>query len=164
MTTERHLERDLPAILGEIATGRYPDYIDDVLATTAQRRQRPTWTFPERWLPVELVTSRAPVARMPWRQLGVLALIALLLAAAIVGYVASQQARLTAPFGPARKTASRASPSPRAMAPEPAESTPGSRASSRHVDHPMAPRSSSSAGEAGMATAMVCSFSISRTA
>jgi Tol biopolymer transport system component len=39
---------------------------------------------------------------MPWRQLGVLALIALLLAAAIVGYVASQQARLPAPFGPAR--------------------------------------------------------------
>lgn len=39
---------------------------------------------------------------MPWRQLGVLALIALLLAAAIVGYVASQQTRLPAPFGPAR--------------------------------------------------------------
>jgi Tol biopolymer transport system component len=39
---------------------------------------------------------------MPWRQLGVLALIALLLAAVIVGYVASQQTRLPAPFGPAR--------------------------------------------------------------
>jgi Tol biopolymer transport system component len=102
MTTDRHLERDLPAILGEIATGRYPDYIDDVLTTTAQRRQRPAWTFPERWLPVELVTQRAPVARMPWRQIGVLALIALLLATAIVGYVASQQTRLPAPFGPAR--------------------------------------------------------------
>ena len=102
MTTDRHLERDLPAILGEIATGRYPDYIDDVLTTTAQRRQRPTWTFPERWLPVELVTARVPSTRMPWRRLGVLALIALLFAAAIVGYVASQQTRLPAPFGPAR--------------------------------------------------------------
>jgi Tol biopolymer transport system component len=102
MTTDRHLERDLPAILGEIAMGRYPDYIDDVLVTTAQRRQRPAWTFPERWLPVELVTSRVGTTRMPWRQIGVLALIALLLATAIVGYVASQQTRLPAPFGPAR--------------------------------------------------------------
>ena len=101
MTSERHLERDLPAILGEIATGRYPDYIDDVLATTARRRQRPAWTFPERWLPVELVTSRVGTTRMPWRQMGVLALLLLLIAAALIGYLGSQQTRLPAPFGPA---------------------------------------------------------------
>ena len=33
MTTERRLERDLPHILGDLAMGPYPDYIDDVLAT-----------------------------------------------------------------------------------------------------------------------------------
>jgi hypothetical protein len=99
MTTDRHLERDLPAILGEIAMGRYPEYIDDVLATTAQRRQRPGWTFPERWLPVELVKSRAPVARLPWRQIGVLAIIAVLLAAMLAAFVGSRQQRLPPPFG-----------------------------------------------------------------
>lgn len=102
MTTDRHIERDLPAILGEIAMGRYPDYIDDVLATTAQRRQRPAWTFPERWLPVELVTTRVPTTRLPIRQLGVLALIAILLAAMLAVYIGSQQQRLPAPFGIAR--------------------------------------------------------------
>jgi len=70
MTTERRLERDLPQILGDLAMGPYPDYIDDVLATTAQRRQRPAWTFPERWLPMDIVTSRVPTAAFPLRQLG----------------------------------------------------------------------------------------------
>ena len=52
MTTGQRLERDLPQILGELATRPYPDYIDDVLATTARARQRPASTFPERWLPM----------------------------------------------------------------------------------------------------------------
>lgn len=98
MTTERRLERDLPMILGDLAVAPYPDYIDDVLAGTAQRRQRPAWTFPERWLPMDLATSRVPTARLPWRQLGVLALIGLLIAAALAVYVGTQP-RLPAPFG-----------------------------------------------------------------
>ena len=39
MTAEPRLERDLPFILDEIVVGPYPDYIDDVLSTTARRRQ-----------------------------------------------------------------------------------------------------------------------------
>ena len=35
MTAEPRLERDLPFILDEIVVGPYPDYIDDVLVTTA---------------------------------------------------------------------------------------------------------------------------------
>ena len=102
MTTERRLERDLPQILGDLAMGPYPDYIDDVLATTAQRRQRAAWTFPERWFPMVDV-ARQPVLApgLPWRQLGVLALIAVLIAAALAAFVGSQ-GRLPAPFGPAR--------------------------------------------------------------
>jgi dipeptidyl aminopeptidase/acylaminoacyl peptidase len=99
MTNERHLERDLPAILGDLAVGSYPDYIDGVLATTAQSRQRPAWTFPERWLPMAVVTRRPVLApSVPWRTLGVLALIALLIAVTFAVYVGSQ-ARLPAPFG-----------------------------------------------------------------
>lgn len=102
MTTERRLERDLPQIMGDLAMGPYPDYIDDVLATTAQRRQRPVWTFPERWLPMAVVTRRPLFApNVPWRTLGTLALLGLLVAAAVAAYVGSQS-RLPDPFGPAR--------------------------------------------------------------
>jgi hypothetical protein len=101
MTIEQRFERDLPLILDDIAAGAYPDYIDDVLSTTARGRQRPGWTFPERWLPVDLVTTRVPTTRMPWRQLGVLALLALLIAAAIGLYAGATQVRVPAPFGPA---------------------------------------------------------------
>lgn len=99
MTFEQRFERDLPHILDDIAMGTYPDYIDGVLGTTATRRQRPPWTFPERWLPMELVTTRVPATRFPMRQLGVLALLAILLAAALVAYVGSQQTPLPPPFG-----------------------------------------------------------------
>jgi Tol biopolymer transport system component len=100
MTSETRIERDLTGILGDLAMGPYPDYIDDVLTTTAHRRQRPAWTFPERWLPVDLTTQAAPTARMPWRQLGVLALIGVLIALIAAAYVGTQR-RLPEPFGPA---------------------------------------------------------------
>ncbi len=102
MTTERRLTRDLPEILGDLAMGPYPAYIDDVLATTATIRQRPAWTFLERWLPmVDAVRQPVFVPRLPLRSF-VLAIVVLLalLAAAIV-YVGSQQ-RVPAPFGLAR--------------------------------------------------------------
>jgi Tol biopolymer transport system component len=103
MTAAQRLERDLPLILDEIGMGPYPDYVDDVLSTTARGRQRPGWTFPERWFPMDLVTTRVPQTRLPWRQLGVLALIAILLAAALAIYVGSQTPTpLPAPFGPAK--------------------------------------------------------------
>jgi Tol biopolymer transport system component len=100
MTTERRLERDLPSHLVDIAMGPYPEYIDDVLSITAQRRQRPGWTFPERWIPMDTTTTPVPAARMPWRQLGVLALLLILVAGAAVVYVGSQQqTRPAPPFG-----------------------------------------------------------------
>jgi Tol biopolymer transport system component len=100
MTTPKRLERDLPTFLRDLAAAPYPDYIDDVLATTAQRRQRPTWTFPERWLPVDITTTQVPVARPPWRALGILALIGILIACALAVYVGSQPTTPPAPpFG-----------------------------------------------------------------
>ncbi len=102
MTTERRLERDLPSILGDLAMGPYPDYIDDVLATTARRRQRPAWTFPERWLPMTDITSRpAFVPRVPWRTIAVALVILALLVGAAVAFVGTRPTRLPAPFGPA---------------------------------------------------------------
>jgi dipeptidyl aminopeptidase/acylaminoacyl peptidase len=100
MTGTPRVERELPVILADLAGGPYPDYIDDVLAVTAQRRQRRAWTFPERWLPVDLATERVALPRLPWRMLGVLALLVLLLIVAVALGVGTQP-RLPAPFGPA---------------------------------------------------------------
>jgi Tol biopolymer transport system component len=102
MTTEDRLRRDLPEILGDLATGPYPDYIDDVLATSAAIRQRPAWTFLERWLPmVDIVRQPVLVPRLPWRSIGLAIVVLLALLAAAVVYMGSQQ-RVPAPFGPAR--------------------------------------------------------------
>jgi hypothetical protein len=102
MTSLERLERQLPAILGDIATGSTPDYLDDVFAQTARIRQRPAWTFPERWLPVSTITSRL-VAGPPirWRTIGVIALLIVALAAAAIFVAGSRNQRLPAPFGPA---------------------------------------------------------------
>ncbi len=101
MTSPRRFEQDLPAMLTDLYLAGTPDYRDDLVQQVARVRQRPAWTFPERWLPVELVTTRVPTTRMPWRQIGVVALLALLIAAAVAIYAGSQQQRLPAPFGPA---------------------------------------------------------------
>ena len=99
MTSPRRFEGDLPALLADLYLAGTPEYRDDLVRQTARVRQRPAWTFPERWLPVELVTSRVGATRMPWRQIGVLALIALLIGAILAFYVGSQQNRLPPPFG-----------------------------------------------------------------
>ena len=102
MTTERRLERDLPRILGDLAMGPYPDYIDDVLATTAQRRQRPAWTSLERWLPmVDIARQPVLAPRIPWRSIAVAFVIIALLLAAVAVFIGTQP-RLPAPFGLAR--------------------------------------------------------------
>jgi Tol biopolymer transport system component len=101
MTSPRRFEQELPALLSDLYLAGTPDYRNDIVRQTARVRQRPAWTFPERWLPVELVTTRVPSTRLPWRQIGVLALLALLIAGALALYAGSRQQRLPAPFGPA---------------------------------------------------------------
>lgn len=48
---------------------------------------------------MELVTTRVPVTRLPMRQLGALAVIAILIATMLAVYIGSRQQRLPAPFG-----------------------------------------------------------------
>jgi hypothetical protein len=98
MTTTPRFERDLPMLLEDLYVAGTPDYRDDLVQRIAGTRQRPAWTFPERWLPMDVATTAVPTARMPWRQVGVLALIALLLAVAVIGIVGSQR-RLPEPYG-----------------------------------------------------------------
>jgi Tol biopolymer transport system component len=94
-------DRVLPGLFDELADARTPDYLEAAIERASSRRQRPAWTFPERWIPMDITTRATPVARMPWRQLGVLALIGILIALALVAYVGSRQEPLPEPFGPA---------------------------------------------------------------
>ena len=98
MTTPLRFEQDLPMLLDELYVTGTPDYRDDLVRRIAATRQRPAWTFPERWLPMEISTQAVPTARMPWRALGVLTLIAVLIAASIAVYIGSRP-RPPDPFG-----------------------------------------------------------------
>lgn len=95
-------ERELTAWFVDTAAPRTPHYTDDILRQTARVRQRPRWSFPERWLPVSVITvGRFALTPVPWRTIGMLAILALLLVVSIVAYVGSQP-RLPEPFGLAR--------------------------------------------------------------
>ncbi|HEV8402579.1 MAG TPA: LpqB family beta-propeller domain-containing protein [Candidatus Limnocylindrales bacterium] len=101
MTSERRFDQDLPDLLAQVAQAPAPGYRDLIVERTARTRQRPAWTFPERWLPMSAVTSRtATIPRLPLR---IVAVAALLLIALVVGAVliAGSQQRVPAPFGPA---------------------------------------------------------------
>jgi Tol biopolymer transport system component len=101
MTTFERFEHAIPELMTELAPAQVPDYFDDMLRQTAAHRQRPAWSFPERWLPMDIAVQPLTSRRFPWRPLLVLALVALVIAAALVAYVGSQQ-RLPPPFGLAR--------------------------------------------------------------
>ena len=90
MTEQTRFDRVLPGLFDELAAARTPAYLEAAIERASSRNQRPAWTYPGRWLPMDITTTAAPVARMPWRQLGVLALIGLLLAVAIAAYVGSR--------------------------------------------------------------------------
>ena len=94
------LDRELRAWFVDAPVPRTPGFRDDVLQQTAQLRQRPRWSFLERWLPVTVVRfrRRRTFPPVPWRTIGVLAALVLLLAAVAV-YVGSRQERLPPPFG-----------------------------------------------------------------
>jgi dipeptidyl aminopeptidase/acylaminoacyl peptidase len=98
MTTPLRFEQDLPRLLEDAYLAGTPDYRDDLVQRIATTRQRRAWTFPGRWIPMDLATQPLPGTRMPWRTLGILALIGLLIALAAVAYVGTPKP-LPEPFG-----------------------------------------------------------------
>ena len=100
MTASDRFDLRVAELFDDVAPPTYPDYFDDVLASATARRQRPAWTFPERWIPVSAVARRiAPAPSIPWRTVGLVALLVLVLVTVAIG-VGSQR-RVPAPFGPA---------------------------------------------------------------
>ena len=99
MSAARTIETRLPEVLESISNPRMPAYYDDILGQVARTRQRPGWTFPERWLPLTTLSTRLATApRVPMRI--AIALLLLLLAFAVsLLIVGSQHTSVPAPFG-----------------------------------------------------------------
>ncbi len=97
MTVERSIEQSLPEILAGLGAGPAPDYADLVLERVAHTRQRPTWVFPERWIPLDFAARRNALQR----PLLVLLVILLTLAVGAAAVYIGSRPRLPAPFGPA---------------------------------------------------------------
>src|SRR5262245_65871528 len=101
MTSADRFSSQLHLGLDELAEPLFADYLDEVLAVTSHRRQRPAWTFPGRWIPMVDIAQRPAFApALPWRAI---LLVAALLLAAVVGLLVVGSAnRVPTPFGPAR--------------------------------------------------------------
>ena len=92
MTATERLERDLSEWFAETAAPRTPDYTEDILRRAARVRQRPRWTFLERWLPMSVISmGRQALRPVPWRTVGLLAALLLLLVVAVTVYVGGQR-------------------------------------------------------------------------
>lgn len=102
MTLDPRLERTLPTVLADLGSGGQPDYADALLARTARVRQRPAWTFPERWLPMDTLMTRVPVPAMRWRLIALAVLLLVALVAAAIVATSGTRPQLLAPFGPAQ--------------------------------------------------------------
>jgi Tol biopolymer transport system component len=99
MNRTENLERELTAWFVDTAAPRTPDYTDDIVRLTAGLAQRPRWAFPERWFPMSVITlARRTVSPVPWRTVGVLAVVALLIAAMLAVYIGSRP-KVPPPFG-----------------------------------------------------------------
>ncbi len=86
----------------EIAAASRPDYLDDVFQVTARTRQRPRWTFFERWLPMDTaIAGRTGFRRVGMRPLVILLVLVLLAVAAVAVVSVGSRNRSAPPFGPA---------------------------------------------------------------
>ncbi len=101
MTADDRFGRNLSAWLREDGAHRVPDHLAEVLVQTVATRQRPWWSSPERWLPVD-TTFRATTGPVRWGRLALVAGLIILAAALAVLAVGSRQPHLPEPFGLAR--------------------------------------------------------------
>lgn len=93
-------DSEVTEALVELAAPRTPDYFDLVLERAVSRRQRPAWTFPERWLPMNVLARRPTfVPALPWRTIGLLIIMGLLLAALFAVGLGAWLQRTAPPYG-----------------------------------------------------------------
>jgi Tol biopolymer transport system component len=97
MTLHDGFDRTVSDWLDERAGRGTPGYLDEVLTKTSRTRQRPWWSSPERWLPVQSTARFAQVPRMAW----LLVVLGLVVALGTAILVAGSPRRPPSPFGPA---------------------------------------------------------------
>jgi len=78
----------LRAALGDVGEPARPDYLPDIVAQAGRIRQRPAWTFLERWLSVDIAVGRQHVSRAAVVFASLFLPVALLVAGAF--YIGSQ--------------------------------------------------------------------------
>jgi Tol biopolymer transport system component len=100
MTTFQRFEESIPRLMDDLAPARVPDYFDDLLQATANQRQRPAWTYPERWLPVDITARPVALRSIPLRPMLIVVIVTLAVVAGLVALAGSRPA-LPPPFGPA---------------------------------------------------------------
>ena len=99
MTLNDGFERTVSDWLDEQAGHGMPGYLDEALARTTRTRQRPWWSSPERWLPVDLTAQTRSFARPTLgKALLVAAVLVALIGIAIIA-VGSRVQRVPPPFG-----------------------------------------------------------------
>jgi hypothetical protein len=101
MTTRDDFDRHLAAWLAASAPSSEPEpLLGQVLARTARTRRRPAWRIPERWIPMSAITSRsATVSHIPWRTVGLIALLVLALVGGALLIAGARKPPLPPPFG-----------------------------------------------------------------
>jgi len=92
MTPRSYSSDQLRAALDDVGGHARPDYLDDIVARAGRTRQRPRWTFPERWLSTDIA---GPRQRQP--RTAVLAVVLVLLALLALAASAYVGSRLTRP-------------------------------------------------------------------
>lgn len=96
------VDRAMPAWLQEHGAHRVAPHLDEVLAATARTRQRPWWSSPGRWLPMDLTLRQAPFVSSARTRALILAILAALVIAALIVVGVGTPHRLPPPFGLAR--------------------------------------------------------------
>jgi len=105
MTTNDDFSVRLGDWLREDSVGRVPAHLDAVLVRTAATRQRPWWSSPGRFLPMNVAATRLWAVRpVSLRTVLLLGLVALVIAA-LVGVLVGSRRPLPPPFGVARNGA-----------------------------------------------------------
>jgi Tol biopolymer transport system component len=91
-------DRRLAAWFEADARTREPEgLLEATLTRTGRARRLPTWLLPERWLPMQLTSRLQPVPSIA----GVLLVLGLILALALAAVLVGSQRSRLAPFGPA---------------------------------------------------------------
>ncbi|HET9085419.1 MAG TPA: hypothetical protein VFN41_13545 [Candidatus Limnocylindrales bacterium] len=101
MTTRDDFDRHLAAWFEASAPSSEPEpLLGQVLARTARTRRRPAWRIPERWIPMSAITTRsAAVNQIPWRTVGLIALLVIALIGSALLFVGTRRPALPPPFG-----------------------------------------------------------------